>query len=95
MSQFPWFIPGHDVSCLYQVIKGFLVYTRCSADFLAYTRSSGGSLFIPGAVRYSHHWPGCGGRFLGWYNAEERFLCRLREWRLGERNPHLGDGSGR
>ena len=52
-------------------------------------------MLIPGAVRYSHQWPGCGGRFLGRYNAEERFLGRLCEWRLGERDPRLGDDSGR
>ena len=88
-------ITGHrKISCLYQVIWRVLAYTRSSADFLAYTRSSGCSLFIPGAVRYSHQWPGCGGSFLGQYNAEERFLGRLREWRLGERYPRLGDDSG-
>ena len=31
---------------------------------------------------------------MGRYNAEERFLGRLREWRLGERDPRLWDGSG-
>ena len=51
-------------------------------------------LFIPGAARYSHQCPGCGGRFLGRYNAEERFLECLREWRLGERDPRLWGGSG-
>ena len=85
VSQFPLFVPGHNVSCLYQVIRGFLAYTRSSEDFL----------LIPGAVRYSHQWLGCGERFLGRYNAEERFLGRLREWRLGERDPRLGDDSGR
>ena len=80
------FIPGHlRSSCLYQVICGF----SCLYQVIR------GSLFIPGAVRYSHQWPGCGGRFLGRYNAEERFLGRLREWRLGERDPCLGDDSGR
>ena len=79
-------IPGHQrISCLYQVIRGFLAYTRSSGDFL----------LIPGEARYSHQWPGCGGRFLGRYNAEERFLGRLREWCLGKRDPRLWDGSGR
>ena len=48
MSQFPWVIPGHDVSCLYQVIKGFLVYTRSSEEFL----------FIPGHLRIFLRIPG-------------------------------------
>ena len=43
VSQFPLFIPGHDVSCLYQVIRGFLAYTRSSEDFL----------LIPGHLRIS------------------------------------------
>ena len=60
-----------------------------------YTRSSGDSLLISGEVRYSHQWPGCVGHFLGRYNAEERFLGRLGEWRLGERDPRLWDDSGR
>ena len=78
-------IPGHQIfSCLYKVIRGYLAYTRSSEDFL----------LIPGEARYSHQWPGCGGRFLGRYNAEERFLGRLREWRLGERDPRPWDGSG-
>ena len=78
-------IPGHQTfSCLYQVIRHFLAYTRSSDDFL----------LIPGEERYSHQWPGCGGRFSGRYNAEEQFLGRLREWRLGERDPRLWDGSG-
>ena len=73
-------IPGHQTfSCLYQVIRRFLAYTRSSDDFL----------LIPGEARYSHQWPGCDGRFLGRYNAEERFLGCLREWR-----PCLWDGSG-
>ena len=52
-------------------------------------------MFIPGEASYSHQWPGCGGRFLGRYSADEQFLGRLREWRLGERDPGLWDGSGR
>ena len=78
-------IPGHQTfSCLYQVIRGFLAYTRSSEDFL----------LIPGEARYSHQWPGCGGRFLGLYNAEEQFLGRLRGWRLDERDSCLWYGSG-
>ena len=53
------------------------------------------SVFIPGEVRYSHQCPGCGGLFLGRYKAEERFLSRLRGWRLGDRDPHLWDDSGK
>ena len=74
------------IPCSYQVKRCFLAYTR-SRRFLVYTRSKDDSLFIPGEARYSHQCPGCGGRFLGRYNAEERFLGRLREWRLGERDP--------
>ena len=73
----------HSFLCLYQV-----------TTFLAYTRSKDGFLLIPGEVRYSHQWPGCGGCLLGRYSAEERFLGRLREWRLDERDPRLWDGSG-
>ena len=51
-------------------------------------------LFIPGESSYSHQWPGCGERFLGRFNADERFLGHLREWRLGERDPRLWEGSG-
>ena len=46
---------------------------------LVYTRSSSDSLLIPGEASHSHQWPGCGGRFLGRYNADEWFLGRLRE----------------
>ena len=60
-----------------------------------YTRSSNDFLLIPGEASYSHQWPGCDGRILGRYNADERFLGRLHEWRLGERDPRLWDGSGR
>ena len=45
-------------------------------------------------ARYSHQRPGCGGRFLGRYNAEERFLSCFCEWRLGDRDPRLWDGFG-
>ena len=89
------FIPGHQrplvytrsstSSCLYQVINVLFVYTRSSSDFW----------FIPGEASYLHQWPGCGGHSLGRYNADEWFLGRLHEWRLGERDPRLWDGSGR
>ena len=79
-------------SCLYQVINVFLFIP--GHQHLVYTRSPNDFLHIPGKARYSHQWPGCGGRFLGRYNADERFLGRLREWRLGEHDPRLRDGSG-
>ena len=98
------FIPGHQrplvytrsstSSCLYQVINAFL-FIPGHQRLLVYTRSSSNSLFIPGEASYSHQWPGCGGRFLGQYNADERFLGRLCEGRLGERDPRLWGGSGR
>ena len=96
VSQFPLFIPGHNVSCLYQVKGWFLGYTRSSEDFL----------LIPGHQRISclyqgHQRISClyqvkrAIHTSGRYNAEERFLGRLREWRLGEHDPRLWDGSGR
>ena len=87
------FIPGHQQLLFIPGHQRPLVYTRSSTSSV-YTRSSSDSLLIPGEARYSHQWPGCGGRFLGRYNADERFLGRLREWRLGERDPRLGDDSG-
>ena len=48
MSQFPLFIPGHDVSCLYQVKGWFLGLYQVIRGFLAYTRSSEDFLLIPG-----------------------------------------------
>ena len=41
---------------------------------------------------YSHQWPWCGERFLGLSTAEERFLGRLRDWHLGERDPRGWEG---
>ena len=52
------------------------------------------SVFIPGEA-YSHQWPRCGERFLGRYTPEERFRGRLREWCLGERDPHCCQGPGK
>ena len=46
-------------------------------------------LFINGEACYSHQRPGCGGRFLGRYSAEELFLGRLCGRRLGGRDPRL------
>ena len=45
--------------------------------------------FIPGEVSYSHQWPRCGEPFFGRKTPEERFLGRLRDWRLGERDPRV------
>ena len=96
-------IPGHQrllvytrsstSSCLYQVINVFL-FIPGHQHPLVYTRSSNDFLLIPGEGRYSHQWPGCGGRFLGGYNADEWFLGRFLEWHLGERDPRLWNGSG-
>ena len=44
--------------------------------------------FIPGEVSSSHQWPRCGERFFGRKTPEERFLGRLRDWCLGEGDPH-------
>ena len=51
-------------------------------------------LLIPGEVSYSHQWPWCGERFLSLNTPEERFLGRLRDWRLGERDPRGWEGPG-
>ena len=79
-------------SCLYQVINIFRLYQVINIFRLYQVIND--SLLITGESSYSHQWPGCGGRFLGRYNADERFLGRLREWRLGERDPRLWEGSG-
>ena len=80
-------IPGQRmVSCLYQVIRGFLAYTRSSEDFLLIPGHQG----IPCSDQVK-----CVIHTSGRYNAEKRFLGRLREWRLGERDPRLWDDSGR
>ena len=89
------FIPGH---------QRLLVYTR-SSTFSCLYQGINVFLFIPGhpaipcsyqgEASYSHQWPGCGERFLGRYNADERFMGRLRGWCLGERDPLLWEGSGR
>ena len=92
-SLFSLFILGHQRLLFISGHQRPLVYTRSSTSFV-YTRASSDSLLIPGEANYSHQWPGCGGRFLGRYNADERFLGRLREWRLGERDPRLWDGTG-
>ena len=84
-SLFSSFIPGHQR----------LLFIPGHQRLLVYTRSSNDSLLITGEVSYSHQWPGCGGCFLGRYNADKQFLGRLCEWRLGERDPHIWDGSGR
>ena len=67
-------------------------------DSFVHKRAIGGSLFIPGhlvipsfilgEVSYSHQWPRCGERFFSRKTPEEQFLGRLRDWRLGERDPH-------
>ena len=44
---------------------------------------------------YSHQWPRCGERFLGRYTPVERFRGRLRDWRLGERDPSGCEGPGK
>ena len=104
VSRFPSFIPGHQrLSCLYQVIN-ILLFIPGHQCLLVYTRSSTSSCLYKVIQRflvhtreasYSHQWLGCGERFLGWYNADEWFLGRLHEWRLGESDPRLWEGSGR
>ena len=59
-----------------------------------YTRSLAIPCLYQGEASYSHQWPRCGERFFGLYTPEERFLGRLRVWRLGERDPCLSDDSG-
>ena len=86
-----------------QVIS-VLLFILGHRQFFVYTRSSAISSFIPGHQRflvytrgeasYSHQWPRCGERFLGRYTPDERFLGRLRVWRLGERDPRFWDDSG-
>ena len=61
------------------VVTTSLVYTT-SRRFLVYRR---------GKRAYSHQRPGCSGRFLGRYSAEERFLGHLCGWRLRGRDPRL------
>ena len=58
-------------SCLYQVINIFRLYQVIND-----------SLLITGESSYSHQWPGCGGRFLGRYNADEWFwaICVSGAW---------------
>ena len=60
-----------------------------SSQLLLFTSGHDDFLFIKGEVCYSHQRPGCDGCFLGRYSADERFLGRLRGWRLGERDPRL------
>ena len=83
-----------NVFCLYQVIN-VLLFMPSHQHLSFIPGASSDSLLIPGEASYSHQWLGRGGRFLGRYNADERFLGRLQEWRLGERDPRLWDGSGR
>ena len=75
------------IPCLYQVTMIPLFIP--GHDDSLFIPGQDDSLFIPGEARYSHQCPGCGGRFLGRYNAEERFLGRLREWRLVDRDPRF------
>ena len=63
-------------------------------DSSVYSRSPVIPLLIPGEVSYSHQWPWCGERFLGLNTPEERFLGRLQDWRLGERDPRCWEGPG-
>ena len=93
---------GVDICWVHQVINVLLLLSGHQQSSLipgrqqsfVYTRSSAISCLYQGEASYSHQWPSCGERFLGLYTPEERFLGRLREWRLGERNPRLWDDSG-
>ena len=51
-------------------------------------------VYTRGEASYSHEWPLCGERFLGWYTPDERFLGRLRVWRLGKCDPRFWNDSG-
>ena len=62
--------------------------------FLVYTKSLAIPCLYLGEASYSDQWPRCGERFFGLNTPEERFLGRLRVWRLGERDPRLWDDSG-
>ena len=48
-----------------------------SSQLLLFISSHADLLFINREAFYSHQRPGCDGRFLGRYSAEERFLGRL------------------
>ena len=58
-----------------------------SSQLLLFISSHDDFLFINGEACYSHQRPGCEGRFLGRYSAEERFLGRLCGRHLGGRDP--------
>ena len=60
-----------------------------SSQLLLFISSHDDFLFINREACYSHQRPGCDGRFLGRYSAEERFLDRLCGRRLGGRDPRL------
>ena len=77
-------LSSHQQSSFIPGRQQFFVYTRSSAIFCLYQGEAG----------YSHQWPRCGESFLCLYTPEERFLCRLYEWRLGELDPRLWDDSG-
>ena len=93
---------GIDISWVHQVINVLLPlsghqqssYIPGRQQSFVYTRSSAISCLYQGEASYSHQWPRCWERFLGLYTPEERFLGRLREWRLGERDRYLWDDSG-
>ena len=94
---------GTDICRVDQVIR-VLLFILGHRQFFVYTRSSAISSFVPGhqrflvytrgEVSYSHRWPWCGERFFGWKTPDERFLCRLRVWHLGELDPRFWDHSG-
>ena len=95
--------PGHQslpavkwsstIPRLYQVINIPSFIPGHQHSFV-YTRSLAIPCLYQVEASYSHQWSRCGERFFGLYTPEERFLGRLRVWRLGECDPRLCDDSG-
>ena len=106
-SRSSWVTPGHQRLLSIPGHQRLLIYTRASTS-AGWIRSSASStilrlyqvisnflVYTRGEASYSHQWPPrCGRRFLGRYTPDERFLGRLRVWRLGERDPRFWDDSG-
>ena len=97
------FIPGASTSAGHtrsstsssrEVVINIPLFIPGHWQFLVYTRSLAIPCLYQGEASYSHQWLRCGERFFGLNTPEERFLGRLRVWRLGERDPCLWDDSG-
>ena len=76
------FIPGHQRPLVYTRSSTSSVYTRSSTSFFLYQVIQQFLVYTRGSELFTPV-------------THERFLGRLREWRLGERDPRLWDGSGR